>query len=267
MIFKEITNNDLDQLKSLQPDGWPDIIPEFNFYINSPFCFPVKTEIDGQIAGIGTAIKFEKTGWLAHIIVGEKFRRKGIGGNIVNELIQILQKNRVETYFLIASELGKPVYLKAGFKEVTEYVFLKREDAWKTQSVSPNIVTYRDEFSSEILNLDFEISGENREVFINTYIKNSLVYLKERKLLGFYIPGLREGLIYAIDNKAGTELMKVKYSTIDNAVLPFENTEGIKFLKENGFIETTIKGTRMVFGKPVVWKSKCVYSRIGGNFG
>jgi len=42
---------------------------------------------------------------------------------------------------------------------------------------------------------------------------------------------------------------------------------GIEFFRQNGFIEDSIKGTRMVPGKELNWKPKNIYSRIGGNSG
>ncbi len=61
--------------------------------------------------------------------------------------------------------------------------------------------------------------------------------------------------------------MNLKYSTSDKAVLPSENIAGIEFLKQNGFVENTTKGTRMIMGKELEWKPNNVYSRISGNFG
>ncbi len=62
---------------------------------------------------------------------------------------------------------------------------------------------------------------------------------------------MEEGLILADTIEDGIELMKVKYSKIDKAVISSENTAGIEFLKQNGFVEIQTKGTRMILGKDV----------------
>ena len=54
---------------------------------------------------------------------------------------------------------------------------------------------------------------------------------------------------------------------MDKAVIPAENKAGIEFLKQNGFVESQTKGTRMILGNEVPWFPKKIYSRIGGNFG
>jgi hypothetical protein len=71
MKFEPITIRDLDKIKLLQPADWNDIIPKIEFYIRSPFCFPVKAIVDNHIAGIGAAILYDTTAWLAPIMDGK----------------------------------------------------------------------------------------------------------------------------------------------------------------------------------------------------
>jgi len=81
------------------------------------------------------------------------------------------------------------------------------------------------------------------------------------------LPKLKQGPIFADTEEAGVALMEVKYAKVDNAVLPSENTTGIQFLQQNGFVKTARKGTRMILGKDFSWEPTKIYSRIGGNFG
>ena len=267
MEFEIVTYNDLGEIVNLQPEGWPDIVPEFEYYINKDFCYPLKIKADNKIVGVGTSIVFGKTGWLAHIIVDKDYRKRGIGYQIVVELLRGINNQSVETCLLIATEPGKPIYIKAGFRIVTEYSFLKREKPWVELPISKNINFFREEYKSMILELDRKISGENRSSLLSDYLDNSIVFIENNKVKGYYIRGLREGLIYADTKEAGLELMKVKYSKADKAVLPSDNILGIEFLKRNGFAEADTKGTRMILGSDIDWKPKNIYSRIGGNFG
>ncbi len=266
MRFQAIAINDLDGIKDLQPEGWPDIIPEFELYIKRDYCVPIKTVSDGNIVGIGAAIIFGRTGWLAHIIVHKNYRNRGIGLSIVNELLRITKSRSVETCLLIASDLGLPVYKKVGFESVCEYLFFKREKPWKSYAVSTHIEKYRDEYYSMITAIDRKISGEDREILIREYIKDSIVYRDNEIIKGYYMPELGGGLIYADTDTAGLELMKIKYSTADTAVLPSENTAGIKFLEQNGFTPVS-RGARMILGKQIIWSPEKVFSRIAGNLG
>lgn len=266
MILEPIEFNDLVEIRNIQPEDWADIIPDIQFYLKSPFCYPIKVTIDTEIAGIGTLITFGNTGWLAHIIVGSNYRNKGVGSRIVNELLRKTKENAIETCSLIATELGRPVYLKAGFRIVTEYALLKREKQWIDCPVSKNVIGFEEKYRTAIYELDKVISGENRELLLKDFLDNSFLYLQNGNVAGYYLPDLKEGLIFADTSEAGMELMKLKYPTADKAAIPADNIVAIEFLKQNGFVEAS-KVTRMVFGKDLNWNPTKIYSRIGGNLG
>ncbi len=267
MHFGEITYNDLNEIRKLQPQGWTDIVPEYEYYMGRDFCFSVKALLDSKIVGVGTLIVFDKTAWLAHIIVDKNHRNSGLGFKITGKLINIGNSKSVKSLLLIATELGFPVYKKAGFRIISEYRFFKREKTWRDSRLSPRILPYKDGQDLKIFELDEKISGQNRKSLLEGYLKNSLVYIQNGSVLGFYVPDLGEGLILASTTEAGLALMKKKYSKVDKAVLPGENLTGINFLKTNGFSLTDTRGTRMILGQEIKWKPGKVFSRIGGNYG
>lgn len=267
MNFDKVKLNDLDEIKNLQPDGWSDISVEFRRYISYDFSEPVKVSIDNKIVGVGSAIIFKESAWLAHIIVDRAYRNRGIGSQILDFLITALKAKEIETILLIATEMGEPVYKKAGFRLVSDYIFFERASSWTDNEISENIRPFDQKFYGQLIELDETISGECREPLIKTYLNDGFVYLNNSKLIGFYLPNLGEGVIYADSPKAGLELMKLKYSTVDKAVIPAENKIGVEFLKQNGFVITKSIGKRMILGKDIEWKPECFYSRIGGNYG
>jgi GNAT superfamily N-acetyltransferase len=266
MTLESVTFNDLEEIRGLQPKGWSDIILDIEFYLKSPFCNPFKATIDNKIVGTGTLITYENTCWIAHIIVGSDYRNNGIGSQIVNGLLERIKKDAIQTCSLIATDLGKPVYLKAGFRTVTEYSFLQKEKPWVDRPVSKNVIPFDEKYRTAIYELDKVISGENREMLLKGILESSMLYIENGNVVGYYMPGLKEGLISADTNEAGLELMKLKYSKADKAALPIDNIEGLEFLKQNGFVET-IQWTRMLFGKDLNWSPQKMYSRMGGNFG
>ncbi len=267
MIFESITYQDLEEIRDLQPEGWPDIVPVFEFYIRSSFCKTFKVKEKAKIAGIGSLITYDCTSWIGHMIVHKKFRNRGIGSQIVKELLEELKNNSIETCSLIASELGRPVYLKAGFRDVSEYYFMQRDKPWIPKSNNLNVISLQEEHLPMIYAMDRKVSGENRERLLAGFLKNSKVYLKNGIVEGFYLPDLKEGPIIADTEEAGLALMEIKYPNGDCATLPSENIAGKKFLEDNGFEKRDKKGTRMIYGKEIQWKPEKIYSRIGGNLG
>ena len=127
MNIEPLTKKDLDQLAPLQPQGWSDIKPALQFYLANPFCHAVKIGTSKRVTGIGSGIVFGRTAWLAHIIVDPEFRGKGLAHKIVSHLLEKLTALQCESVSLIATDMGYPVYEKAGFKKQTDYVFLKKE--------------------------------------------------------------------------------------------------------------------------------------------
>ncbi len=264
--FSPITHDDLIDIQQLQPDGWSDIIPDITFYIESVFCSPVKLQHYNSIVGIGASISFGKTCWLAHIIVDSSHRNMGIGLSTVQKLLNDIENKDQRSILLIATDLGEPVYKKVGFRNVSEYARFERERSDSKIASSDNIVHFEENFRDSIYEMDKKVTGEDRTKILTGTLGSSLVYLKGGKMLGYYIPELGDGPIIAETNEAGIELMKIKYASIDKAVIPAENEKGIMFLKENGFKETTtIK--RMILGQDIDWKPEQIYSRISGNFG
>jgi GNAT superfamily N-acetyltransferase len=267
MEISRITYDDLTELGKLQPEGWQDIVPEFSFYLRRDYCIAMKAVIEQNLVGVGALIVFGHTAWLAHIIVAQHFRNRGFGYQITERLIEDGKKRSVKTFLLIATELGFPVYQKVGFSPVTEYPFFTRDVPWKDTSLSQDIISCHDQYEAEIFRLDREITGEDRSSLLGGYLANTILCRKDDEVSGFYMPDLGEGLILAKHPEAGMELMKVKYATVEKAVLPSENRTGIEYLLQNGFTSSGIKGTRMILGGKIAWKPDQVYSRIGGNYG
>jgi GNAT superfamily N-acetyltransferase len=267
MQINPLTIKDLDNIHHLQPEGWSDILPDLAFYVTSDFCNPIKMTVESNLAGIGASIQFNDTAWLAHIIVDTGFRNRGIGYQIVDRLLQELEKSGIRTCLLTATELGKPVYIRAGFREVAEYMFLNRDKPWQEAPVSSDIIDFREEFRTQLYEMDRQATGENREKLLSPFLNTARLYVRNHKMMGYLIPGLREGLIIAENEEAGFALMNIKFTTADKAALPADNKAGIDFLLKRGFADAGKKGTRMIRGEDISWKPEMIYSRIGGNVG
>lgn len=267
MKFEPITTRDFDEIRNMEPKGWYDIIPDIDLYVKSEFCNPIKVMADGRIAGIGASIIFRNTAWLAHIIVDENFRRRGVGIGIVKEVLSGLRSHSIESCSLIATEMGKPLYVREGFRTVTDYVFMERTRPWEEKPVSGNVIAFREEHRVRVYELDRMISGEDREWLLRDYLGDAMVYSEHGEISGYYMPAFKEGLIFADTEAAGLELLKRRCAKADRAVLPADNAAGMEFLKQNGFAETGQRAARMILGRDLDWRPANIFSRIGGNFG
>ncbi len=114
MEVQPLKHNELAQIHAILPPGWDSAFPSIQFYTTSDFCFPIKVSIDHKIVGTGTAIIHNDVAWLAHIIVHVDYRNQGIGQLITKALVEIANAKKCDTLYLLATELGEPVYSRLG---------------------------------------------------------------------------------------------------------------------------------------------------------
>ena len=266
MKIQPLQPSDLNLISALQPDDWQDITSIIDFYTKSSFCFPIKVIVGEKIAGIGTAIIHNDVAWLAHIIVHPENRNQGIGKFITQFLVHEAGAKNCNTIYLIATDLGEPVYKKTGFETETEYLFfkdIKPIESWRT---SKEIAPFNNDFKTQVVGLDKQVSGEDRLLHLEHYLEGAFVYQQNKIVEGFYLPAFGEGLIIANTTTAGEELMKLRFMAKDNAAFPIDNISATAFMHQNNFKEFR-RAKRMRLGAKRAWQPECLYNRIGGNLG
>jgi GNAT superfamily N-acetyltransferase len=261
-----LLHSDLIHIPSLQPEGWYNIQPIHAFYTSVDFCFPLKLMIDGRMAGIGTGIVHGDVAWLGHIIVHPDFRNRGLGGIITKALVEQMHAKNCKTIYLIATELGEPVYKKIGFETETEYVFFK--DLVKNIDWNPSaeVIPYNPSHKDQIIEIDRFVSGENRMVHLERFLSNGFVHMTDDIVNGFYLPDFGDGVILATKLNAGLDLMRLRLAAKDNASFPIDNVDALRFMRDNNFQEFR-KAKRMRLGPERELNLQFVYNRIGGNVG
>jgi hypothetical protein len=271
--------SDIDSLDELQPPGWGDLKPVFSYYLASKCCTPVKVTAGTAMIGIGCAISFGGTAWLAHIIVHGSHRRRGAGRAIVDHLVKQLEQAGCKTISLVATNEGRPLYAKAGFIEQMEYAVLRRPEETPSNAVRPRIqsggssplelVGYGPADRGSILALDHAISGERRESILDEHLSSCRLAKLRGTITGYYLPGLGEGPVYAIDPDAGEMLLQFRLqagSAMGRCGMPATNGAAVKVCQVYGLTEMR-RATRMVLGQAFAWRPECIYARIGGNLG
>ncbi len=264
--IRKFTEKEMKGLSRLQPEGWPDIRVCFNLYIQSSFCHPLAA-IDGdQLVGTGTAIYGGKTGWIAHIIVIPEYRGHGLGQQLTNKSKEILKEKGCATISLIATDLGKPVYEKTGFKVDCWYNFFQK-DSLPDKHLLENIGTITDSDMDDILELDKKITGEDRSRMIKAFPFSGYLVKEHGIVKGYYLDKFEEGPVIASDSVSGISLLSQKHSNgIQKAVFPEDNKSALRFFEDNGF-KLINKAARMYCGEKLTYSPDGIYSRTGGFYG
>lgn len=268
MIIKELLLSDIKGLNKLPPADWKFDYERFlKIYLEDDFFYSFAIVLDNKIVGTGNALIKGEVGWLAHIIVDENYRNRGLGRKITEFLIDFLNSKGCKTQLLIATELGEPIYKKLGFQKLSEY---QRFDSEKDHDlvISKSIRPLSEKDFREVCQIDLEINGEDREHLIKRYFDGSFGFFNTSdEMLGFYLPGFGRGLVLGKDAESGTELLKLKHARKDvRTLLPEENKIGIRFLKGLGLKEGP-KCVKMYLGEKNKWKPSSIYSYGSGFCG
>ena len=267
-MIRALRKAEIPGLNSLPPLDWQfDYEAFLADYINEDFFHAFVLIQDEIIIGTGNVFVKEEIGWLANIIIMESFRSQGLGFQMTKHMVDFLKDLNCETQLLIATELGEPVYQKAGFKKISEYKCFNSDtpiDFTITTSIRP----LKNIDLEDVYNLDQEANAENRAHLIGKYYTTGLGYFNnENVLLGFYLPDFERGLVIAKESKAGIELLKLKHARIGmRTLLPIENKDGINFLENSGLKKGT-SCVRMALGKENKWKPNYIYSYGSGYCG
>lgn len=257
---------DVSRITHLQPEGWDNIVKWFRLYCTNRACYPVIAEGGGKIAGVGAAIIGDRTGWLAHIIVDQELRSRGIGFQMTNHLISYLQKKNCTSISLIATKEGEPLYIKSGFSTNEKYLFYDIEKPAVFEHDMRLRPVKKTDYNG-VKALDRYVSGEKRDKFIWEFIKETYVLGDNRSINGFYMPDYCEGMIISSNPEAGRELLKLKISSgKKKIVIPASNASASALLDKLGY-SFTKTALRMLLGEPLRWRPDLIYSRAGGFYG
>ena len=266
MDFQPLLHTDLEELRELQPVDWGDIVAPTLRNIESTFSDVYKLVVDGKMVGTGAVIYHGHTAWLATIIVHPDHRNKGYGKRITQYLIDTIDRARYPTILLDATHFGYPVYKSLGFETITQHVHFDITGTYPVVGKSPHIRPFEENDLKQILTLDRAATGEDRTATLLTKVSTAIVYADGGRVVGFYMPDLRKGLLVADNPTAGTELMKIRLQHQSNCMMPEENKAAIDFLMDAGYTQSRIS-TRMYLGPAVKWQPEFIYNVASGAIG
>jgi hypothetical protein len=268
MTISVLSANDVSRINGLQPVGWESIEEQFRFYVENPCCHPRKLEREGRIMAIGCTILFAETAWLAHIIVDPQFRCKGLGETMTRNLIAIAEASGRPSQYLIATQMGEPLYQRLGFVTSRSYSFYEAQPIAEP-GILPGVRELSPDDRRAIHELDGLATGEDRSALLDSIELRGWVYENEEGggISGVYLPDLGEGTVLATDIRGGIRLMKLRCRVGSKApVLPTGNSAANECLKNWGF-QLRNTAHRMVRNGEDPLNQEMIFNRIGGNLG
>ena len=254
--------DDLDAIDSLRPEDWPPYRHTFERYRATPGCETWGFEDQGGLVAMGSLLSFGSSAWLAQVITAPRSRGRGWGTQVVDFLVDRAHRQGVVTVSLVATDLGFPLYTRAGFRVEGEYAFWTRtEPAPAEPEASRGLRPWSPDDSRSILDLDQAISGESRGSYLARDLGAAWVVSG-----GFYLPTAGEGLVVAPTEVAGVPVLHRRIDGATRVVIPTENRWAPGVLTSRGFGEAK-RVRRMVLGPALERRPGACWSRIGGNLG
>jgi GNAT superfamily N-acetyltransferase len=120
MIIDRLAESDLPAALRLSTQaGWNHVEADLRRLLELwPAGYFVGRRGSEVVASTSLAIHGGHVGWVGLVLVDEAHRRQGLGGEIFDAMLDAAQDAGVKTLGLDATDLGRPLYLTKGFRDV-----------------------------------------------------------------------------------------------------------------------------------------------------
>ncbi|HEY1167451.1 MAG TPA: GNAT family N-acetyltransferase [Candidatus Limnocylindrales bacterium] len=271
-----MTMADIDAAVELaRAQGWRDRRRFYEFVLRTSTCQPLVGDVDGRLMATGLATASGPIGWLGAIVVAEEFRGRGVGRTMTEELCRRLRAAGCVTLSLVATDAGRRLYERMGFRLVTSYHELEA-DHLPDSPIPPEGARVRRLEPADLPNvfgLDASATAEDRSVPLAVLAESEgWVLDDEDGLRGFLLPTERaHGVVVAPRFEDGLFLLDlhrhiVPPGALVRACIPEEHTAAWRELRARGWRETW-QAPRLILGPVPNWRPHWIWGQINSAMG
>lgn len=286
--IRDMTLADLDDVgEETSAGGFGDRRDFFRRAMSLGDCHAIVAVSEGRIVGTGLGAVHGRVGWLGVVFVVPELRRRGIGRTLAETLCEGLQRAGCRSLVLVATDLGRPVYDKLGFREQSHYHMFSGEPLARMPTPPPGAVLsqIRPDDVDAIAALDRRVSGEDRMALIRFTVDEGWLIEDEPALaVGDHIDAAGAGLRgYILPTSRGNAAI-VAHRPDDAACLLdmhrylapegirvwagvlTENEAGRKLLVDRGWYSWR-SFPRMVLGEAPEWEPDMIWGQFNHAMG
>ena len=252
--------------------GWGDRAPFFRWAVDHPTADPLVADEDGRVVGTGVATANGSVGWVGAIFVDVQRRRSGLGTALSAAVVDALEARGCTTQLLIATDEGRPIYERLGFRLDTRYVRVVAPEG-PPPGIDGRVRALESRDVDAVVALDREATGEDRSVILRAFADGStgrVVEGERGSIAGFTVRSPWGGrALIAADPDAAVVLLNWRRATTDRQIaigILEDNAAGRGRLAEAGWTEQT-GGPRFIRGAPLAWRPDMIYGQFGGALG
>jgi GNAT superfamily N-acetyltransferase len=277
--IREMTPPDVDAAVALAlAQGWRDRRLFYNMVLRLPSCQPLVGTLDGRVVATGLGVVSRPVGWIGAIVVAVDQRRRGFGRAMTEQICERLRVAGCATLSLEATDAGRPLYERLGFRLTTTYHQLQA-DHLDEPPVPPDRARVRMLTGADlpaVLELDRLATGEDRTAALEDLATaGGWVLLEDSPrpgLRGFLLPAERAyGAVIAPRPRDGIYLLDLHRYVIPagahvRAGVPHDHAAGWHELEARGWHETW-RAPRMLLGPDVDWHPEMIWGQINSAMG
>jgi len=224
-------------------------------------------ELNGELAATTTLLCYGiKLAWVGMVLTKIKFRGQGYARRLLSEALKLAGQMNIETVKLDATDQGKTLYEKLGFRAEQPV------ERWMRPGTGNSIESHGpDSFLSELLDIDQEAFAADRSRFLNKLAKRNSVVMDGRSYLL-----TRSGRQMAYLGPCVSENASVARSLITRCAQGTTSALSWDLLKLNRDSEVIAKDlgftpqrclTRMARGRDLRGREESIYALGGFEFG
>jgi GNAT superfamily N-acetyltransferase len=286
--IRELRPADVDAAVALaRAQGWRDRRRFYDFVLRTSTCQPLAGVLGGRVIATGLATASGPVGWLGAIVVDAEFRGRGIGRAVTQELSRRLRAAGCSTLSLEATDAGRPMYEKMGFRLVTHYHQIQA-DHLPEAPIPPDGARIRRLEPADlpaICGLDRLATAEDRSVPLRVLAEigtelqglaggtgGGWVLERAGAVSGFLLPAERAyGAIIAPRFEDGLFLLDLHRHVVPagahvRAGIPDEHAAARRELQARGWQETW-QAPRLLLGPEIPWRPEWIWGQINSALG
>ena len=149
-----------------------DLVRLWKLFIEGNISYFIVTKYNDRIIGCGAVVPYHSLAWIAWMAVDPDIQGKGVGNEIMKNLMDYTKDSGFETLRLDATNIGRKLYSKFGFRD--EYRVLWYEIT--SQGISNKFdgvdITISNVIPNWCLKLDKEAFGDDRSQLLKHLLDN-----------------------------------------------------------------------------------------------
>ena len=286
-VLRTMTPNDIEPAsEAMLADDWGDRRAWFAFATAHPECRVIVAEgADGAILGTGVATINGRVAWIGTIWVASSARGQGIGRALTEAPIEAAESAGCRTLVLVATDAGRPLYERLGFRVQTWYRTM--EAPGLANSVDPGVGgsgpgsgdsrvrAFRPDDLESMASLDRAATGEDRGHLLSAFAapETTMVVTTDSDVpTGFVIRApWGGGATIAPGTDGALAILRARRLAAGpdrrvRAGILLENETGARALAADGWTEAW-QAPRLTRGEPLDWQPEHIWGQFNHALG